>query len=80
MTLEQVRDVFMWCSVINVGMLTLWCVMILLARDWIYRLHSRWFPMSKESFAIIHYCGIGLYKMAVFFLCVIPYVALLIVG
>ena len=80
MDIKEIRDVFMWCTIINMGMLMLWFVMFMLAGDWIHRFHSKWFPMSREAFNVTHYAGMGLYKLAIFLLNLVPFLALLIVG
>jgi len=79
MTIDQIRDFFLWCSIINIGVLLCWFVMLLAAHDWVYRVHSRWFPMPKERFDTIHYSGMGLFKLIIFVFNVVPYLALLIV-
>jgi hypothetical protein len=80
MTIEMIREVLGWCAIINMGFLLVWGLMILLAGGWIYRLHSRWFPMSREQFDVIHYAGIALYKVGFFLFNLVPYIALCIVG
>jgi len=80
MTVDQLRAFFMWCSMINAGFLFLWWAMIALASGWIYRVHTRWFPMTREEFSVAHYRGIMYFKAALFLFNVVPFVALLIVG
>ena len=80
MTIEIVRGVLLWCSVINIGVLLLWGLLFVFAHDLVYRLHTKLFKLSPEAFDTIHYCGLGLYKVITFSFFVIPYIALLIVG
>jgi hypothetical protein len=80
MTLPEIRDVLLWCSIINFGLLIWWLVMFLVARDWIFRIHSRWFVLSRERFDSIHYSGMAMFKLAIFLFNFVPYIALLIVG
>ena len=80
MSMGQLTSFFMWCSIINVAML-LWAFLFLwLARDWVYRMQSRFFPMPKEQWTVTIYTMLGVYKLLVFGLFVIPWVALLIVA
>jgi len=67
---------FMWCFIINAAILVFWFVVHLLARDTIYRIHSRWFAISKEKCASIHYRLMGQYKLAIFMLNLVPWIAL----
>ncbi len=80
MTFELVRDTLLWCTVINFGLLTLWFVGFIVARDWIRRLHGKWFKFSEESFDVIHYAGMAIFKLLIFVFNLVPYIALLIVG
>ena len=80
MTVQVVRDALFWCWVINFGLLLLWFLMFSLARDWIYRYHSRWFKLSAERFDSIHYTGMAMFKTAIFMFNLVPYIALHIVG
>jgi hypothetical protein len=80
MTLETIRAVVAWCSVINLGLLLLWVLFIWLFNDWIYRLHSKWIQISKEQFNAMHYGGMGLFKMGILLFNLVPYLAMRIVG
>ena len=79
MTIEKVRAVLGWCSVINIGFLLLWWLMFSFANDWIYRIHGLWFKIPAETFDAIHYGGIAAFKIAIFMFNLIPYIALRIV-
>lgn len=48
--------------------------------DGIYRIQSRWFPLSREAFKATLYGFLGLYKALVLVFNLVPFVALLIVG
>ena len=80
MGLETIRAFFAWCSVINMGLLLWWALFLLLAHDWTYRLHSKWFKISVEQFDAIHYAGIVIFKLGVFMFNLVPYFALRIIG
>ena len=79
MTLDMVRNVLLWCSVINIGLVLWWFSFFTLAHDWIYRLHGKWFRISVESFDAIHYAGMGFFKICIFVFNVVPYLVLLII-
>ena len=79
-TLELIRAALGWCAVINLAIMLWWFLMIMFAGDFIHRLHSKWYPLSRERFYEIHYCGGLWYKMVVTTFFIIPYFALLIVG
>lgn len=75
----MLKDFFMWCSIINIVLLTVSFLMILAARNWIYKLHGRWFKLSPQQFDYLLYCILGFYKMGMFLFCIVPYIALLII-
>lgn len=80
MTLELFRAVLGWSAVINMGLLLWWFLFITFARDWIYRLHSKFFTLSEEHFNVLHYTGMMLLKLGTLMFFVVPYLALSIVA
>ncbi len=80
MTLETVRSVLAWCSLIDIVFLICWFLFFTLAHDWTYRYHNKWFKLSVETFDTIHYAGMGLFKIGIFLFNLVPYFALRIVG
>ena len=76
MTAEAALDFLLWCLVINYGILLLWFLVFRFSHDWMFRLHSRWFNMSKERFDSIHYAAMAAYKVGILLLNLVPYVAL----
>jgi hypothetical protein len=80
MTIDLMRDVFMWCSIINIGLLLLSFVFLWQGHDWVYRVHTRWFKMSREQFDAIWYGALAFYKICIFLFNIVPYIALCIVG
>ena len=80
MDIELIRDVLLWCSVINFSVLLLWGLLFIYAHEWMYRLHGRWFRLSVEQFDAIHYAGMALYKIGIILFNLVPYIALHIVA
>jgi len=80
MSIEAVRNALLWCTVINVTLLVVWSLLLVLPHDWLYRLTSRRFRLTAEQFDIINFAGIVLYKLAILFFNLVPYIALRIVG
>ena len=75
MTMEVLRAVLGWCTLINMGILLYWWLVFIFARDWVYRHHTRWFKMSNETFDSIQYGGMGLFKLAIIVFNLVPYIA-----
>jgi hypothetical protein len=80
MTLEIIRDALGWCIIINWILLAWWLLFFILAHDWMYRIHAKWFNLSVETFDAIHYGGMAIFKTAIFVFILVPYLALRIVG
>lgn len=77
--LEVLRSVLAWSTVINLGILLWWFVIIAVAHDWVYRIHGKWFEIPVDRFNAIHYSGIAIYKIGIFLFNLVPYLALRIV-
>lgn len=75
-TIENLRTLWGWCTVLNVGMLAVWSLAFVFARDLVFKVHTRWFRISEERFDEIHYTLMGYYKLAVFLFNLAPYLVL----
>jgi len=80
MDIDSIRAFFMWCTILNLTLLSLSSLICLCAADWAYRIHSKLFSISKETFNMAIYSFLGLYKVLIFVFNLIPYIALLIIG
>ncbi len=80
MNIDGLQSLLGWTALINYLLLTIWFVMYACCADWIYRLHSRWFALSREQFAAIHYGTMALFKTLTFMLFLAPWLALHIIG
>jgi len=79
MNIDQIQDFLLWCTLINFGVLLWWAAFFIFAHDLVYRLHTRFFVMSRERFDAIHYAGMAFYKLTVLVFNLVPLLALLIV-
>lgn len=80
MTLELTREFLGWCVLINVGLLLYWSVMLLFARGFVYRMHTKFIPVDEERFNAIHYAGMAFYKIGIFVFLLVPWIVLHIMG
>ena len=80
MTLEIVRSTLAWCIVIDLILLLWWFGFFVFARGFVYRMHTKWFPMSEDRFHAIHYAAMAFFKIGIVLLHLAPYLALRIVG
>ena len=80
MELETLKLFFMWCAILNVGLLIFSFLLWMVAADMIYKLHGKWFSMPRESFNMVFYSFIGIYKLFVYVFNLAPWLALVIIG
>ena len=65
MTMNEFKEILLWCLGLNYAILIIWFGVFIFAHDWIYRMHSRWFKLSIETFDAIHYAGLAVYKIGI---------------
>jgi len=80
MDIQTLTDFFMWCSIINMGILIFLALVFLLAPNLTYRLQSRFIPISRETFDMIYYSFMGFFKVIVLVFNVVPWIALEIIA
>ena len=80
MDIQTLTRFFMWCTIINGALLLFWITICILAPDMVYRTQNKWFPIPRETFNVVIYAFLGLFKIAFLTFNVVPYVALLIAG
>lgn len=76
MTVELLRGALAWSAVLNMGILLWWLLFLTLAHDWVYKMHSKFVPVSREHFDAIHYAGMTFYKICIFTFFIVPYLTL----
>ena len=80
MDIQALTDFFLWCTIINGSLLVLWTASCILVPDLVYRTQSRWFPIPRETFDVVIYSFLGLFKIFFLMFNLVPFLALLIVG
>jgi hypothetical protein len=51
------------CAVINYAVLIVRFVAFLEVREWLYRMHAKWFRLSPDGFDAMPYGGMAIYKL-----------------
>lgn len=80
MDIQMLTRFFMWCTIVNVGLFALAFLFLAFASDFVYRMHGKWFPMPRETFNLVLYAYLGVYKILILVFNVVPWVALVIIG
>ncbi len=80
MSTELIGRFLMWCTIINTAMLILSFTLMAAAGSLAYRLHGRFFPMPRETFNVVIYTLLGMYKIIILAFNIIPWIAISIIG
>jgi len=80
MDIQTLTKFFMWCTILNLGLLIFSFLMLAFAGDFVYMMHGKWFPMPRERLNAVIYSFIGFYKIIVIVFNVVPWIALAKIG
>jgi hypothetical protein len=80
MNIPALTEFFMCCTVINGSLLILWIIMCVVAPDLVYRTQNKWFPIPRETFNVVIYSFLGLFKILFLVFNLVPYVTLVLLG
>lgn len=79
MNIETAKSFFLWCTILNYGVLLVWSLVFIFAHDWHYRLTTRWFrKFSIEHYDLVILAGIAFFKITILLFSLVPYLALCI--
>lgn len=79
MDLDFWRQFLLYSLLINYGILVLWFLLIVFARNWVKGIHGRWFQLSDTTFDAIHYGGMAVYKIGIFLFYLVPFITLCLI-
>ncbi len=79
MNIQKLKAFFMWCTIINGGLLVLAFIVGIVGLDLVYSVHCKLFQIPRESLNVVYYSFLGLYKIVWLVFNAVPYVALLII-
>lgn len=79
-TIETLTAFFGWCAVINIIVLLLTTIAVSLAKDRIVRVHSKIFGLKPDDLPMAYFEYLGNYKIAIYVLSIVPYIALKIMA
>jgi len=80
MSPDRLMTTLFWCAGINYAILLVWFAAFVFAHDPLYRLHARWFALSRESFDALNYGGVAVYKIGNMLFFLVPALALWLSG
>ncbi len=80
MFIEKASVFLGWCTVINFIILLFWFLAFFRAHEMIFRMHGKWFKVSRETFDAIHYSCMAFYKICIIMFNLVPLIALRVAG
>ena len=80
MELQFWTEFFMWCTIINGGLLVFWVLCQMAMPNLLYKTQVAFFPMEKEKFNPVFYLFLGIYKIFFVMFNAVPYIVLLVMG
>jgi len=76
MNIELIRDVLGWSVLINFAILIAWFSFFVMGREFMYKMHKKWFNVPKEKFNTINYTLMGIFEILILLLFLAPYLAI----
>jgi hypothetical protein len=76
---DTVAKILLRCTIIGCLLLLFWFGAVFLAGDLVFAIHGSMFDLSRHELNVIHYCGMGLFKMFVGLFFFLPWVAIRLV-
>lgn len=80
MDIQTLTIFFMWCTIIDVALFAWATAWFILAPDFMYRMQGKLFPIPRDSYNVITYSFLGVFKIFIIVFNVVPYMTLLIIG
>ena len=76
MTLEVFTSFLAWCTLVNLVFLLIWFLFLTAGGGWMRRMHGKWFGLSDEAFAAVHYKMLAYFKLLWVMFNLTPYLVL----
>ena len=80
MDIATLQSFFMWCTILNLGILIIVGVFLTIGADFVYWITGKFFPVSRGTFDTVVFCWIALYRLVLIVFSVVPWIALEIIG
>ena len=79
MTPELWIAFFGWSTILHFGLLLFVTLVVLIGGKKVYRLQHKWFPIDHQTYVVVIYGFIGLWKLFLITFCLVPYITLRII-
>ncbi|MBW2632602.1 MAG: hypothetical protein JRE14_00460 [Deltaproteobacteria bacterium] len=79
MSIQKLAAFFMWCTIINGGLLVLSIIIGISGLDLVYSVQDKLFQIPREALNVAYYSFLGMYTIVWLVFNAVPYLALLII-
>lgn len=73
---EILKRFFLCCIVINGSIFIFWSLFLLFTPDLVYKIQYQFFPIPRETYNVVIYAFLGLFKILFLIFNVVPYISL----
>lgn len=80
MNMAILKEFFMWCTIINLGLFTWSAIMCMACKGFIQRVHGKMFDLPPETINSMLYGFLGFYKIVFIVFVLAPWIALEIIS
>jgi hypothetical protein len=80
MSIEVLRALLGWCTLINFAVLLVWFLAFLTCSKQILALHRHWVDIDESTMKMVNYGLMGLFKLLILMFNLGPYLALRLAG
>ncbi len=80
MDIATITEFFKWCTIINGGILLLITLLLRFTQDLAYKVHNRWFGITRKHYTKETYHFLGVFKLIFILFNLTPYLALLAIS
>ncbi|HQL89207.1 MAG TPA: hypothetical protein PLQ15_01285 [Syntrophales bacterium] len=78
--LDGIAGILFRCFLGGMALIVVWFAAYVAAGDWIYRMHSPWFQIPRQTFDAIHYAGMAVTKIAIILFFLLPWIAIKLIS
>ena len=80
MTAETLMEFFGWASAINITVLLISTILVILLRDPVTKIHSKFFGLDRQDLGRAYFQYLAQFKIAAIVFSIVPYFALKIMA
>ncbi|MEE7626385.1 hypothetical protein V3O24_09450 [Methylobacter sp. Wu8] len=73
-SVAAIQSFLIYSTLLNYSIVAVCFLVFRFVHSWLYQLHSRWFSVSAETFDVIRYAGMAVYKVGILYYLTLPHI------